>query len=122
MKRCMHFGALVLLAASLLMLAAPVGNAGRVGGPMTAVSTAPAGQSVYYDISFAEKQLAVVSITGNGRSLMFILIYDADGHVTTSTGRLDRQTATIDVYRTGVFRVEVRNLGVQDNTFTLTTN
>src|SRR5205814_807527 len=71
MKRCMHLVAVVLLAGSLFILASPVGTAGRIGGPMSTVSMAPAGLSVYYDISFAEGETAVVSINGNGKSLMF---------------------------------------------------
>ena len=38
------------------------------------------------------------------------------------TGYWDRKIATMNVQRTGFFRVEIRNLGIQPNRFTLTTN
>jgi hypothetical protein len=112
--------AVVILAAALVM--APKAGAGRIGGPTTMMGTVPAATSVYYDIPFAAGDQAVVTLAGNGNSLVFVLIYDSDGHVAIGNGRMDRRTAVMDVYRTGTFRVEVRNLGVFANNFTLTTN
>jgi len=122
MKRSIHFAGLAAVAAVMLGLTISTAHADRVGGPHVTAGLVPGGASVFYDMTFEAGKPAIVSIAGNGRSILAILIYDSDGHVTTSTGRLDRQRVTLDVYRTGVFRVEVRNVGVLDNAFTLTTN
>ena len=53
---------------------------------------------------------------------MFVLLYDSDGHAVTGTGDANRKQVSMSVYRAGVFRVEVRNLGIRDSAFTLTTN
>jgi hypothetical protein len=53
---------------------------------------------------------------------LILYVYDADGHVTIGAGSWDRKTANLNVYRAGVFRVEVRNLGASNDTFMLTTN
>jgi hypothetical protein len=69
--------------------------------------------------------LAVVSVAGDGQSQLFVLIYDSDGHVVISNANMRGRppaTAVMNVYRSGMFRVEVRNIGVLDNSFTLTTN
>jgi hypothetical protein len=121
MKKSMHFVAVVILAASVLVLANPTVMAGRIGGPLSTVSTAPGGTSVFYDVSFAEGP-AIVTIRGDGNSLLILYVYDADGHVTIGAGSWDRKTANLNVYRAGVFRVEVRNLGASNDTFMLTTN
>jgi hypothetical protein len=122
MKRSIPYIGAFLLAASILTLVNGTAMAGRIGGPMSAVAAIPAGMSVYYDISFAADERAVVTINGTGNSIVHLLVYDSDGHVFIGTGGLDRKTVTIDVYRAGVFRVEVRNLGLKDNSVTLTTN
>jgi hypothetical protein len=66
----------------------------------------------------------VVMINGTDNAMIQVFMYDADGHVVTSTGLADRKivTVSIDVYRAGVFRVEVRNLGNRDCSFLLRTN
>jgi len=120
MKRSTLFIAVIALIV-LSLLNTPA-FAGRVGGPLYNVSTVPGGVSVYYDVYFADGEPAVVTVVGNGNSMLSVLIYDADGHVAMGTGFLDRREAVMDVYRGGMFRVEVRNVGISDNTFTLTTN
>jgi hypothetical protein len=65
---------------------------------------------------------AVVTVTGDGDGTMNVLLRDADGHIAIGAGTLNQRTVSMDVYRGGMFRVEVRNLGNRDLTFTLTTN
>jgi hypothetical protein len=82
----------------------------------------PARQSAIYDMQFAAGEQAVVTVAGNGVTNLELFVYDADGHIIVGDGRYDRKTARLDVYRTGSFRVEVRNLGPMDNTVLLITN
>src|SRR6266542_1427728 len=116
---------LVLILAFALVVAPSLTNvdaAGRVGGPMSSMSTAPAGASVYFDIPFIGDEPAVVTINGDGRSILHLYLYDGDGHVAVGDGSTDRKTATMNVYRTGTFRVEVRNIGNNPDNFVITTN
>ena len=121
MKRIRMIGVLALVL-MMAALASPAAKAGRIGGPMSAVGMVPLGESVYYSMSFTEGDRAIVSVKGNGQSILHLLLYDTDGHIAIGVGGLDTKTVIMDVYRTGVFRVEVRNLGVRDSAFQLTTN
>src|SRR5438105_702324 len=120
MRRPIRFLGLAIVMASMLALANPSARAGRVGGPLTTVATVDRGLSVYFEISFEAGDTAVVNIAGDGRSVLELFIYDSDGHAARGEGGWgDKKTATMDVYRSGVFRVEVRNLSVYPDTFTL---
>lgn len=110
------------LAVCLLIAAIPAAQAGRVGGPGYIVGVAPAVSSVSYDIPFAAGEMAVVTVAGDPAAVLEVLFYDADGHVATGVGTVDTQTVSMDVYRTGTFRVVIRNLGLRDAGFRLTTN
>jgi hypothetical protein len=124
MKRITHFVGVLTLAASMLILTNTSAMAGRIGGPTSTIGSVAIGGSVYYDISFAAGERAVVMINGAGNAMIQVFMYDADGHVVTSTGLADRKVITLamDVYRAGAFRVEIRNLGNRDCSFLLTTN
>jgi len=119
MKRTAFFG---LAAAALVLVADSSGQAGRIGGPLSTVGAVSSTMSIFYDIRFAGGKQAVVSVAGNGSSVLELIIYDSDGHTVSGVGRGDQKTATMDVYRAGVFRVEVRNTGAAADAFTLTTN
>lgn len=108
--------------AALVVLRPPGAVAERIGGPMSTTATAPAYESVFFNIPFQEGRPAVVSIFGNGQTILHVLMYDADGHMALGNGSWDRKTVGMDVYRTGVFRIEVRNLGQLPNTFVIATN
>ncbi len=97
-------------------------EAGRVGGPMTVTVTVPAGQSVYYDVPFNANELATANVRGTGRSMVQVNLYDADGNVAIGHGNWDRVSASMNVYRGGSFRIEIVNIGPQDNTVVLMTN
>ena len=81
----------------------------------------PQGESVFLDIRF-NTGTAIVSIDGDGHTLMQVYIYDSDGHISTGVGNANSKVATMQVYRSGNFRVEVRNYGVRDGDVTLSTN
>lgn len=124
MKSITHFLGVFILAASMLILTHTSAMAGRIGGPTSTSGLIATGGSVYYDIPFAAFERAVVTINGSSNAMLQVFMYDADGHVVTSTGLADRKliTLSMDVYRAGVFRVEIRNLGNRDCSFQLTTN
>ena len=65
MKRSIPFVGVVLVAASLLLLGSPAGMAGRVGDPLAAAGTAPAGQSMYFDVPFTAGE-AIVMLNSSG--------------------------------------------------------
>jgi len=110
------------LATCLLIAMIPLARAGRVGGPEYRLGVVPAATSVYYDIPFAAGEMAVVTVNGDAPALLYVLLYDADGHVANGVGTMESKTVSMDVYRTGTLRVEVRNMGLRDASFRLTTN
>ena len=122
MKRLARLFGIALVVGSAWAILSPEIRGGRSGGPLTTAVTVPAGQSVYLDIRFEAGDTAIVTIAGTGRSMMQVNIYDSDGHVAVGVGRGDRKTASMDVYRAGIFRVEITNWGIYENTATITTN
>jgi hypothetical protein len=100
----------------------PVADAGSITGPTSAASTAPAGTSVFYDVILLGGERTVITVIGNGRTILLLTVYDGDGHAIMGVGVWDKKIATIDVYRTGTFRIEVKNMGNVDNTFFISTN
>jgi hypothetical protein len=96
------------LALAILLLFSPSAQAGRLGGPAAEVGTVPAFQSVSFDVPFTVGT-AVVSVAGTGSMDLGLYMYDGDGNVSVGTGLGTRKTVTMDVYRAGFFRVELRN-------------
>jgi hypothetical protein len=122
MKRSIQTLGVFLATMMMFALANPSAEAGRIGGPLSTVVGTPSGTSVFFDVSFVAGERAVINVAGNGSSQVYLLVYDSDGHVFEGVGLLDRRTVIMNVYRTGAFRVEVRNLGLLPNIVTLTTN
>ena len=122
MKRLTQILGAAVIGIASLMLSVPSVEAGRQGGPMTQTIVVPTRQSVYYDMTFVAGERAVVTVTGNGAASLELFVSDAYGHITVGAGSNNRKTARIDVYRTGSFRVQVRNLGAVNYTAVLTTN
>jgi hypothetical protein len=119
--RCMG----TALIAAVATLSIPEAEAGRIGGPTTITGRIPGGTSVFYEVEFAAGEQAIVSAVGSGQSQVFVLIYDGEGNVATSNAHMNGRppaTAVMNVRRGGVFRVEVRNMGVFDTPFRLATN
>ena len=122
MKRSIRIIGVSLMIALMLALASPVADAGRIKGPLSTISAVPPGLSSYYEVTFAAGDQAVVSIAGDGSSIVYVFLYDSDGHIAVGAGTGDRRTAAMNVYRTGVFRVEIRNMGTLPNTVRMVTN
>ena len=114
--------AIALMSATTLIAVHTYANAGRTGGPMNMVGSVAPYDSAFYDIPFNAGQTAVVSIQGNGNTNLQLFLHDDDGHTANGLGYWDQRTVSMDVYRAGFFRVEVRNLGARPNTFVISTN
>jgi len=112
----------IALCASALILGNPAAQAGRIGGPMTQIATVPPYESVFFDIDFSGGQPGIVSVNGNGATILHLLMYDGDGHNEIGAGNWDRKAVGMNVYRAGTFRIEVRNMGGRFNTFVFNTN
>jgi hypothetical protein len=122
MKRYASLFAVLMIGGGFLPVNSESVQAGRIGGPLWTVATVPPFQVIYFDVAFADGDTAVVSIGGTGRTELDLLIFDGDGNVAMGTGTGDQKRASMYVYRTGFFRVEIRNRGPFANTFLLSTN
>jgi hypothetical protein len=122
MRRFMHIFLAALLGAAAVTTCLPNAEAGRQGGPASGYAVIPANQSIFFDVPYVAGQAAIVTAVGNGTTNLQVFIYDADGHVAVGGGFGDRKAATMDVYRSGVLRVEVRNDGPIGNVVFLGTN
>src|ERR1700678_668609 len=107
MKRITQMFAAVLVAGGVLVFSL----GGRSGGQINTYVTVPSAQSVFFDVSF-DAGSAIASIYGHGQAFMQVSIYDSDGHVVPGVGVGGRKTARMEVYRPGVFRIEVANFGL----------
>jgi len=110
----------IALIAALFLAASA--DAGRTGGPTSLTVIVPAGQSVYFDFPFDANAPAIAAIHGAGKSMMQVNMYDSDGNIAVGTGLWDRSTARMDVYRAGYFRIEIVNIGSQNDVVLFTTN
>lgn len=122
MKRNKSLFGIAILAIASCGVFCQMTDGGRIGGAISDVGVVPRNQSVYVDIPFAAGEPALVSIAGSGTTNLDLYVYDGDGNSTAGVGFGDRKMATLDVYRAGFFRIEVRNLGPADNAFRLSTN
>lgn len=113
---------ILLIAALTLAIASGHAEAGRLGGPITDSALVMPGQSLYFDVSFVAGFPAEVAIASQYSDAVELYVYDGDGNVTRGVGLMGRRLATIDVYRTGPFRVELRNTGYLASTVVVQTN
>ena len=96
--------------------------AGRLGGPATdTVTLAPFETRTVY-VPFAAGEPAVISVGGPSATNVELLVYDGDGNVTGTDVVRGRKVAVVNVYRTGLFRVELRNIGPLRSTVRVRTN
>jgi hypothetical protein len=101
--------------------------AGAVGGaagpPKTHQDTVQPGATDVYSIVFTGGQLAEAGIAGDGGSDLDLLVYDENDHlVCRSAGSSDREYCRWWPRWTGLFRVEIQNLGAVANLYRLATN
>ena len=95
----------------------PHADAGRVGGPATENVTLAPGQEAAYDVQFDFGPGTKVSVRGDGRANITLMVYDSNGNAFEGVGVLASRAVTLDITRAGYFRIVVRN-----NSSTLRTN
>src|SRR5262245_47315386 len=113
----------LLVGGFAMMFGAATVEAGRASGPLTDLRVVRARSTMTYHETFRGGELAVVSIFGDSSTDLDIYVFDEFGNfITAATGLGDRETVTFTPAWTGVFRIEVRNLGYVSNQYVLTTN
>jgi hypothetical protein len=122
MKNILQTGSILVAMIASLAWTSPTADAGRSFGPASELVTVPAYETISFDIPFNGAETAVVSVTGNGRSILAIALRDADGHVASGVGAFDHQVVSMNVYRGGYLRLEIRNLGQNPDTVLIQTN
>jgi hypothetical protein len=114
--------AFALALTGLLAFITPAADAGRTSGPASEVVVVPGYQSVYYDIPFDGGQVAVVTIRGNGASVLNLSMHDFDGHVAVGAGSWDAKVVSMYVYRPGTLRIQIDNIGQNADAVVIQTN
>jgi hypothetical protein len=98
-------------------------EAGRRPGPGIDETRCEAYSSVTYHDEFYGGELAEVLIIGDGDTDLDLFVYDENGNLIVSdTGSSDVCHCQWNPRWTGVFRIEVHNLGDVWNAYTLETN
>lgn len=98
-------------------------EAGRRGGPGLDDTRCEAYSSVTYHVEFYGGELAEVLVIGDGDTDLDLYIYDENGNLVASD--LDPSDVCLCQWEprwTGVFRIEVHNLGSVWNAYSLETN
>jgi hypothetical protein len=96
--------------------------AGRLGGPAAETVTLGPFETRTFYVPFAANQPAVVALGGPATTNVEMIVYDGDGNVTGTDVVRGRKVAVINVYRAGLFRVELRNIGPMRSTVRVRTN
>jgi hypothetical protein len=100
-----------------------MGSAVVAGQPKTHQDTVQPGTTDVYSVVFSGGQLAEAGIAGDGSSDLDLLVYDENDHlVCRSTGSTDREYCRWWPRWTGLFRVEIQNLGAAANLYRVATN
>jgi hypothetical protein len=122
MKNLTRICGLAVLALAALLASGQEATGGQPGGPTTdTVTLAPFETRTFY-VAFAAGEPAVVSLGGPAATNVEMTVYDGDGNVTRTDVVRGRKVAVINVYRAGLFRVELRNIGPMKSTVRVRTN
>jgi hypothetical protein len=96
---------------------------GRDGGPGHADTRVEAHSTDVFHIDFVGRELATISVVGDGDTDLDLFVYDENGNLIAFDDDLtDRCYVSFRPRWTGTFRVEVRNLGGVYNRYHLQTN
>ena len=97
-------------------------DAGRMGGRGTFHAMLFPSEIASFDVALAWGDPGVVTAYTLGRSDLELVVYDGDGNVWVGSGLWGRRATRINVYRTGTFRIEIRNVGAEACNFVVHTN
>ena len=103
---------------------AKAGSRGASGGPKSGTFTVEAGATDHFrNITFRGGEPAVVAISGDGDTDLDLFVYDENNLlICRADGPTDDEICRWTPRWTGVFRVEVRNLGRVWNRYRIATN
>ena len=94
--------------------------AGPTRGPLIQTARVPALQSHFYNESFVGGVPTAIAIHGDGDTDLDIFVYNSAGQVVArAIGLSDREVVTFTPPVTGSYRVEVRNLGIVWNQYSI---
>ena len=94
--------------------------AGPVGGPKYDVHCVTAYSTDTFYVTFRGYEDAAVLISGDGGTDLDLFVYDANGNlISADTDGSDDCVVRFMPYRTGTFRIEVRNLGCVYNRYAI---
>ena len=111
------------IAALLIDETAAMASATFAEQPKVHQDTARPGEKDIYGVVFTGRQLAEAGVAGDGDSDLDLLVYDGnDNLVCRSDGASDREYCRWWPLSTGIFRIEVHNLGSAANLYRLATN
>lgn len=102
---------------------AKAGARGAVGGPRAATYVVEARATDIFRVFFRGGEPAAVGISGDGDTDLDLLVYDENGNlICRADGPSDDEICRWTPLWTGVFRIEVRNLGRVWNRYRIMTN
>lgn len=102
---------------------ARAGTRGAVGGPKAATHVVEARVNDIFRVSFRGGEPAVVGISGDGDTDLDLVVIDENGNVICrADGPSDDEICRWTPRWTGLFRIEVRNLGTVWNRYRIMTN
>lgn len=108
----------------LIALADDIGKSrGAVNGPRSGVTDVLANATDVFRITFRGGEPAIVAISGDGDTDLDLIVYDEYGNrICVADGPTDDEMCRWTPRFTGVFRVEVRNLGRVYNRYRIAHN
>jgi hypothetical protein len=122
MKLSMKYLVAGALGGAIFILCARESDAGRIGGGHSWIVNIVGYRAASYDIPFAGRETAVITIAGSTTSNLDLTVSDDFGHVWKGVGSGANKTARIEMVQQGILHVEVENLGPATNLCIIGTN
>ena len=98
-------------------------HAGRVGGPGTTKSVVKPYSIDSYDVKFEKDAVATVEIVGDNSTDFDCFVYDSDDNLIDQDQNLKDSCSLLWIPKwTGYFKIKIKNLGSEENAYTLKTN
>ena len=116
-----HLTGWIVAATAVALMAVPAAQAGRFAGPGSDAAVVSAYGSITYTERFEGDEAAVVTIKGDGDTVLTVVVYDQNGNLIDSDVGVSCQVRWVPRW-TGKFKIVVNNLGDESNQFRLKTN
>lgn len=100
-----------------------VAHSGAQGGPKRTRDTVTAHSADNFIITFVKDQRATIHVSGDGSTDLDCDLYDSGGHrILADNNPTDECDFSWEPIWTGKFKIVIRNLGRNDNEYTIVTN